>query len=330
VSLFNRARSPATASLGHEGRLPGFDGASGWLNSPPLTPADLSGKVVLANFCTYTCINWLRQLPYIRAWGDKYGKDGLVVIGVHTPEFSFEGDIDNVHEALAAMDVEYPIAVDSDYAIWDAFANHYWPALYLADADGTLRYHHFGEGLYEESERAIQALLEVDDELVSVAGSGLEAPADWDSLESPETYLGSGRAERFASPGGAVANERQAYAVPEALRINEWALAGEWTIRREDVISDQAGGSLAYRFHARDLHLVLAPEQQGDRVRFQVLIDGEPPRTARGSDADEDGNGVVSEPRLYQLVRQSGPITDRTFEITFLDPGIRAVVFTFG
>ena len=330
MSLFSRARDAATVPLGHEGRLPRFDGAAGWLNSEPLGPYELHGKVVLANFCTYTCINWLRQLPYVRAWAEKYRDRGLVVVGVHTPEFSFEGDLENVREALAAMDVDYRIAVDSDYAIWDAFANRYWPALYLADVDGALRYQHFGEGRYEESERAIQALLEVDDELVSVVGSGLEAPADWDSLESPETYLGYGRGERFASPGEAVSDERREYALPDALRPNEWALAGPWTIQREGSLLHEAGGRLAYRFHARDLHLVLAWERREAPVRFQVLLDGEPPGASHGADVDEQGNGVVSSPRLYQLVRQSGRIADRTFEIVFLDPGAQVVVFTFG
>jgi thiol-disulfide isomerase/thioredoxin len=328
VSLLRRHAEPVELSA--EGRLPEFAGATGWLNSEPLRPDELRGKVVLANFCTYTCINWLRQLPYVRAWAEKYRDRGLVVVGVHTPEFSFEGDLENVREVLAAMDVSHPIAVDSDYGIWDAFANRYWPALYLADGDGVLRYQHFGEGRYEESERAIQALLEVDDELVSVVGSGLEAPADWESLESPETYLGYARAERFASPGGAASDERREYALPDALKPNEWALSGPWTIQREGSALHEAGGRLAYQFHARDLHLVLAPERREAPVRFQVLLDGEPPGASHGADVDEQGNGVVSSPRLYQLVRQSGRIADRTFEIVFLDPGAQVVVFTFG
>jgi thiol-disulfide isomerase/thioredoxin len=318
------------AALPVEGHLPGFAGATGWLNSAPLSVADLRGKVVAVDFWTYTCINWLRTLPYIRAWAEKYKEHGLVVIGVHTPEFSFEHEIENVAAEVKDMRIDYPVAVDSDYAVWSAFANRYWPALYLGDTEGALRYHHFGEGRYTESERAIQELLGVDDELVSVEGSGLEAPADWDDLEAPETYVGYGQGERFASPGGGVGNERRAYTVPETLRPNQWALAGEWTIRQEGAALHEAGGRLAYRFHARDLHLVLAPGEGGAPVRFRVLIDGQPPGDSRGTDVDEQGDGVVSEPRLYQLIRQPGRIGDRTFEITFLDPGAQVYVFTFG
>jgi hypothetical protein len=286
--------------------------------------------VVAVDFWTYTCINWLRTLPYIRAWSEKYMEHGLVVIGVHTPEFSFEHEIENVAAEVKDMRIDYPVAVDSDYAVWSAFANRYWPALYLADAEGALRYHHFGEGRYADSERAIQELVGVEDELVSVEGSGLEAPADWDDLEAPETYVGYGQAERFASPGGGLGNERRAYTVPETLRPNQWALAGEWTIRQEGAVLHEAGGRLAYRFHARDLHLVLAPAEGGAPVRFRVLIDGQPPGDSHGTDVDEQGDGVVSEPRLYQLIRQPGRIGDRTFEITFLDPGVQVYVFTFG
>ena len=328
MSLFGERRGPGTETLPLEGHLPGFDGAIGWLNSEPLTPAGLRGKVVAVDFWTYTCINWLRTVSYIRAWAEKYREQGLVVIGVHTPEFSFEHEVENVRWAVQDMEIHYPVAIDSDYAVWDAFANRYWPALYLADREGGLRFHHFGEGRYEESERAIQELLGVDDELVSVEGAGLEAQADWDQLGSPETYVGFGQAERFASPGGADANERRTYAAPETLRSNQWSLAGEWTIRRESALLHETGGRLAYRFHARDLHLVLAPGE-GD-VRFQVLLDGEPPGASHGEDVDERGGGVVSEPRLYQLVRQSGSVDDRTFEIQFLDPGVEAYVFTFG
>jgi thiol-disulfide isomerase/thioredoxin len=325
-----RALEHRAQALPFEGRLPGFDGATGWLNSTPLSPDDLRGKVVLVDFWTYTCINWLRTLSYVRAWSEKYGERGLVVIGVHTPEFPFEHDFENVRRMVKTLRVDYPVATDNDYAVWEAFANRYWPALYLVDTEGALRFHHFGEGRFAESEGAIQALLGVDDELVSFEGSGLEAPADWDSLESPETYLGYGLAERFASPGGAVANERQAYEAPETLRSNRWALAGEWTIGRHAAVLNEAGGRIAYRFHARDVHLVLAPAEGNAPVAFRTRIDGEPPGRSHGGDVDEHGEGVVSEPRLYQLVRQQGRVGDRTFEITFLDPGVQAYAFTFG
>jgi thiol-disulfide isomerase/thioredoxin len=329
MSLFTR-RDHAAPSLASEGRLPDFDGATGWLNSSPLNPADLRGKVVLVDFWTYTCINWLRTLPYVRAWAEKYRERGLVVIGVHTPEFSFEHDLENVRRMVKALRVDYPVATDNDYAVWDAFTNRYWPALYLADGGGELRFHHFGEGRYEESERAIQQLLGLDGELVSVEGPDLEAPADWENLESPETYLGYGQGERFASPGGGVSNEVQAYAAPETLNTNRWALAGEWTIRRDHAVLHEAGGRLTYRFHARDLHLVMTPPDGETRVAFRVLVDGQSPGDSHGSDVDEHGQGVVSEPRLYQLIRQRGRVGDRTFEITFLDPGVQVYAFTFG
>jgi thiol-disulfide isomerase/thioredoxin len=329
MNLFGRQDRPATVELPVEGHLPGFDGSNGWLNSEPLTLDDLRGKVVAVDFWTYTCINWLRTLPYVRAWAEKYRDAGLVVIGVHTPEFPFEQDVDNVKRLVKELRVDYPVAMDKDYAVWDAFANRYWPALYLGDREGALRYHHFGEGRYEESERAIQALLGVEDGLVSVDGPGLEAPADWDDLGSPETYVGHGQAERFASPGGGAANERRAYVVPDTLRTNQWALEGEWTIRRDGAVLHEAGGRLAYRFHARDLHLVVAPAK-GAPVRFRVLLDGQPPGASHGTDIDEQGEGVVTEPRLHQLIRQPGPIDDRTFEIVFEDPGAEVYVFTFG
>ena len=317
--------------LSHEGDIPSLAGAIEWLNSEPLTPAGLRGNVVLVDFWTYTCINWLRTLPYIRAWEEKYREHGLVVIGVHTPEFPFEHDLENVRRMVKELRVAYPVAIDNDYAVWDAFSNRYWPALYLADAEGALRFHHFGEGRYAESERAIQQLLGVDEQLVAVEGSDLEAPADWDNLESPETYLGYGQAERFASPGGAGdGDERRAYAAPEQLRPNRWALAGEWTIERHASLLHEAGGRLTYRFHARDLHLVIAPAEGGAPVAFRVLLDGQPPGPSHGSDIDERGEGVVSEPRLYQLIRQRDRVRDRTFEITFLDPGVQVYAFTFG
>ena len=309
--------------------MPSLEGATGWLNSEPLTQDDLRDRVVLVNFCTFTCINWIRQLPYVRAWAKTYGDQGLIVVGAHTPEFSVEHDVDHIRRALAAMRVEHPIAIDNDYAVWDAFANRAWPALYLADKQGAIRFQHFGEGRYEDSERAIQELLGVDDELVSIEGQGVEAPADWEDLESPETYVGYGRAERFASPGGGVADERQTYAIPEELRPNQWALSGEWEIGREAAVLQEASGRLAYRFHSRDVHLVMAPPE-GASVPFRVLLGGKSPGPARGGDIDEQGNGVLSEPRLHQLIRQPGDIEDRTFEITFQAPGAEALCFTFG
>jgi thiol-disulfide isomerase/thioredoxin len=310
-------------------RMPSLGGATGWLNSEPLGPAELRGHVVLVNFWTLTCINWLRQEPYVRAWSQAYRNDGLVVIGVHTPEFSFEHEIDRVRQATKDRAIDYPVAVDNDYEIWSAFDNHYWPALYFVDADGIIRDHHFGEGRYEESERVIQRLLGIERELASVEGLGVEAEADWDHLRTPETYLGYGRSERFASPDGAAFDERSAYEIPERLRFNQWALAGEWTIGRESVVLDQAGGSIAYRFHARDVHLVLSPGAR-EPIPFRVLLDGEAPGQSQGEDVNEDGNGLLRDGRLYQLVREHNAVRDRTLEITFLEPGAAAYAFTFG
>ena len=326
----------AAVRLPVEGELPSFDGATGWLNSPPLTADGLRGKVVLAGFWTYTCINWLRQLPYLRAWAGKYADHGLVVVGVHTPEFPFEADADNVSRAVREMRIDYPVAIDSDYAVWSAFDNHYWPALYFADASGQVRHHHFGEGEYQRLEMVIQQLLAeagsagAGHELVSVNGRGAEAPADWASLRSPENYTGYERTENFASPGGAVPGERHAYTVPAELRLNRWALSGDWTLEEQAATLNEAGGRIAYRFHARDLHMVMGPAAAGTPVRFRVLIDGRPPGAAHGLDVDGPGTGTVAEPRLYQLIRQGGPISDRTFEITFLDSGAQAYAFTFG
>ncbi|TMF60194.1 MAG: redoxin domain-containing protein [Chloroflexi bacterium] len=325
------------AGEGRSGRMPPLAGATGWLNSPPLTPDDLQGKVVLIDFWTYTCINWLRTLPYVRAWAEKYKDRGLVMIGVHTPEFPFEKNVDNVRRAARDMRVEYPIALDSDYRIWEAFENHYWPALYFVDAHGMIRHHQFGEGDYEESERVIQRLLAeagvdgVDQALVLVEGQGAEAAADWSSLQSAENYLGYERTENFASPGGAAPEEPRVYAVPERLPLNHWALAGDWTLQPGAVHLNQTnGGRIAYRFHARDLHLVMGPARAGTSVPFRVLIDGRPPDAAQGVDVDEQGQGAMSEPRMYQLIRQRKAITDRRFEIEFLDSGVEAFVFTFG
>ena len=310
-------------------RMPPLGGATEWLGSEPLGPDVLRGRVVLVDFWTFTCINWLRTEPYVRAWSRAYRDDGLVVIGVHTPEFSFEHGIDRVLQAIKEREIDYPVAVDNDYAIWSAFDNHYWPALYFVDRDGIIRDHHFGEGRYEQSERVIQRLLGIERELVFVEGVGLEAEADWDQLRTPETYLGYGRSEDFASPGGAAFDELSGYEIPERLRFNHWALAGEWTIGRENVVLDGAGGSIAYRFHARDAHLVLSAGAHSP-IPFRVLIDGEAPGFAHGVDVDQDGNGLVREGGLYQLVRQDGEVRDRTLEITFHEPGAEAYVFTFG
>jgi thiol-disulfide isomerase/thioredoxin len=325
----------ASARLPIEGELPSFGGATGWLNSPPLTPAGLRGKVVLADFWTYTCINWLRQLPYVRAWAGKYSGQGLVVIGVHTPEFPFEHNPDNVRRAVADMRVGYPVAIDNDYAVWRAFGNYYWPALYFADVQGRIRHHHFGEGGYQQSEMVIQQLLAEagagsGHDLVSPDARGVEAPADWATLRSPENYTGYERTENFASPGGALPGEPQLYTAPAELRLNHWALSGDWTMGEQATTANTAGGQIAYRFHARDLHLVMGPAAAGTSVRFRVLLDGQPPGAAHGADADSEGHGTVAEQRLYQLIRQPGPITERTFEITFLDPGVEACAFTFG
>jgi thiol-disulfide isomerase/thioredoxin len=309
--------------------MPSLDGATAWLNSEPLGPADLGGHVVLVDFWTLTCINWLRTEPYVRAWSQAYRDDGLVVIGVHTPEFSFEHERDRVRQATKERGIDYPVALDNDYEIWSAFDNHYWPALYFVDADGIIRDHHFGEGRYEQSERVVQRLLGVDRELVSVEGRGVEAEADWDNLRTPETYLGYVRSQQFASSDRPGFDERRAYELPERLRLNHWALAGEWTIGREHVLLEQASGSIAYRFHARDAHLVLSSGAR-EPIRFRVLLDGEAPGPSHGVDVDEDGNGLLRDGRLYQLVREHDAVRERTLEITFLEPGAEAYVFTFG
>jgi thiol-disulfide isomerase/thioredoxin len=310
-------------------RMPSLGGATGWLNSEPLGPAELRGRVVLVNFWTWTCINWLRQEPYVRAWARSYRDDGLVVIGVHTPEFSFEHDFDGVRRATQEREIDYPVAADNDYAIWSAFANHYWPALYFADSDGIVRDQHFGEGRYEQSERVIQRLLGVERELVLVEGLGVEAEADWDHLQTPETYLGYWRGGRFASPDGATADERRTYELPPHLRVNEWALAGEWTIRGENIVLHEPGGTVAFHFHARDAHLVLSPGGHAP-IPFRVLLDGEPPGASHGVDVDEAGEGLLRDGRMYQLARQHDTIRDRTLEITFREPGAEAYSFTFG
>lgn len=319
-----------------EGQIPSLAGAIEWLNSKPLTPADLRGKVVLIDFWTYTCVNWQRTLPYVRAWAHKYGPNGLVVVGVHTPEFEFEKDLNNVRRAIKDLEVDYPVAVDSNYAIWRAFDNDYWPALYFVDAKGHIRGHQFGEGKYAEAELTIQQLLaeagnpNVARGLVSVDPHGLEVAADWNDVGSPESYTGYERAVNFASPGGVVADKNHTYHTPDRLRLNEWALSGDWTIGKDAVVLNTPNGRIAYRFHARDVNLIMGPERRGNTVRFRVLIDGEPPDDAHGGDVDANGYGEVSRQDTYQLIRQPKPIVDRQFEIEFLDSGAEAFDFTFG
>lgn len=316
--------------------MPPLEGAVAWINSQPLKTADLRGKVVLIEFWTYTCINWRRQFPYVRAWAEKYRDKGLVVIGVHSPEFEFEKNLENVRQMASEIGVRSPIAVDSNFIIWQAFHNAYWPALYFVDSQGRVRHHQFGEGDYEQSERVIKQLLTeagvsgVDDRLVSAAGEGPEAPADWEDLKSPENYLGYEKTEGFASPSGIVRDKSYTYATPTSLSLNNWAISGDWTIRNDASHLNRANGQLRYRFHARDVHLIMGPSVPGKRIRFRVLIDGHPPGAAHGVDVDEQGYGTMSEQRMYQLIRQPNPIADRDFSINFLDPDAEAFCFTFG
>jgi thiol-disulfide isomerase/thioredoxin len=325
-----------TGEIGGQSGLASLERANEWLNSPPLTASALRGKVVLIDFWTYTCINWLRTLPYVRAWDAKYRNRGLVVVGIHAPEFEFEKNRDNVHWAVKEMRVDYPVAVDNEHVIWRAFNNQYWPALYFIDAQGRARHHHFGEGAYQQSEMIIQRLLTeagvggIGDDLVAVDARGIEAPADWGTLKSPENYLGYERTENFASPGGAHSDKSHIYELPARLRLNEWALSGDWTVKKGEASLNGANGSIAYRFHARDLNLVMGPAAPGTSVRFRVLIDGQPAGPAHGIDVDEQGYGTATEQRLYQLIRQLKPIADRQFQIEFLGPGVEAFAFTFG
>jgi thiol-disulfide isomerase/thioredoxin len=320
--------------LAVQGSLPALGGATGWLNSRPLTPGGLRGKVVAVNFWTYTCINSIRALPFVRAWSEKY-KDKVVVLGVHTPEFEFEKGADNVRRAVHDMNIEYPIALDSNRAVWRAFKNDYWPAFYIVDAKGRIRHRQFGEGRYATAERAIQELLAesgveiVSREPVSVTGVGAEAAGDWDDLKSPETYLGHLRSESFVSYGGSLLGRRHEYVAPALSHVNDWSLTGLWTVGKASAVG-AAHGRIAYRFHARDLHLVMGPTVKGTAVRFRVLIDGQPPRAAHGVDVDEQGAGKVDQQRMYQLIRQAKPIADRQFEIEFLDAGGEVFVITFG
>lgn len=323
----------ATAQ-GASRELTALDRASEWLNGPRLTSAGLVGKVVVVQFCTYTCINWLRTLPYVRAWSQRY-RGNLVVIGVHTPEFPFEHDIDNVRRALAQMKVDHPVVIDNDYAIWRAFGNNYWPALYFFDAKGQVRDRHFGEGRYDESEKRIQRLLAeagvaTATDVVSVEGRGVEVAADWASLRSPENYLGYQRTANFASAGDVARDRRRVYGAPERLRLNEWALVGEWTVGRQSAVSARASARMLCRFHARDLHLVMGTSPATTPVRYRVTLDGRQPGEARGADVNEGGDGTVVEPRLYQLIRQSTAVFDRTMEIEFLDAGVELFALTFG
>jgi thiol-disulfide isomerase/thioredoxin len=310
-------------------RMPALTGGTGWLNSEPLGPAELRGHVVLINFWTLTCINWLRQEPYVRAWSQAYRDDGLVVIGVHAPEFSFEHEVDRVRRAAKERDITYPILIDNDFTIWRAFDNHYWPALYFIDRDGVIRHSRFGEGSYERSERTLQQLLGVERDLVGADGIGAEAAAEWDQLRTPETYLGYARGSNFTSSTRPVPDVSVRYEIPNQLRFNQWALDGAWTIGDEKVTLDQAGGTIAFRFHARDAHLVMSPGPR-EPIPFQVLLDGAPPKYAHGLDIGEDGRALLADGRLHQLVRQPDEIFARTLQITFADPGAEAYAFTFG
>ena len=328
--LFAKVRLP------FESKLPGFDGANAWLNSEPITTASLAGKVVAVDFWTFTCINWLRTLPYLRAWHDAYADKGLVIVGVHTPEFEVEHEIDNVRRAIEEMDIQYAVAIDNDYAIWNAFANQYWPALYIADAQGQIRHHHFGEGDDAKSEQVIRHLL-MDAGVVDLPADpapveirGIEVAADWPHVRSGESYVGYARADGFTSPERTAFDESRHYTIPARLHLNQWALGGAWTIGREETRSNEPNARIAFRFHARDLNLILEPHATDTPSGIRVLLDGKPPSDAHGLDVDADGNGVVTEPRLYQLIRQSGSITDRQFEIEFLDTGTAALCFTFG
>ena len=340
-AMMMRTDAAAGTELPVEGTLPSLAGATGWLNSPPLSVEGLRGKVVLVDFWTYSCINCLRALPYVREWEQRYRGQGLVVIGVHAPEFAFERNLRNVMGAVEDLKITYPVAIDNDFAIWRGFNNRYWPAHYFIDGQGRIRAHHFGEGNYAQSEQIIRQLLREngatlpeEPQAMAMAAAntrdGVERQADMRNLKSPETYLGHARAENFASPGGQRADQAADYAVPASLQLNQWALGGRWTVGDEDAQLQQAGGRIAFRFHARDLHLVLAPGADGKPVRFRVRLDGQAPGASAGGDIAPDGSGTVGGHRLYQLIRQSGDVRERTFEIEFLDPGVHAYAFTFG
>jgi cytochrome c biogenesis protein CcdA/thiol-disulfide isomerase/thioredoxin len=327
-------------ALDDEGPMPDLSGAVAWLNSPPLSSNSLKGKVVLIDFWTYSCINCLRALPYVETWAAKYKDAGLVVIGVHTPEFAFEKERSNVEKAVRDLKITYPVAIDSDYKIWEAFNNEYWPAHYFIDGKGRIRYHHFGEGEYDESERVIQELLKENGAqlslsaatpaAISVAGEGAEAAPDNADVRSPETYVGYHRAEHFASTHAIAQDAKRDYSPRPRLSLNQWALSGSWKVGAESAVLQTAPGKIVFRFHARDLHLVLGTTEDGRPVRFRVKLDGTAPGDDHGVDTDNNGSGTVQGHRLYQLIRQKGPVEDRTFEIEFLDPGVQAFAFTFG
>jgi thiol-disulfide isomerase/thioredoxin len=330
------AESPAAIRLPSEGEFPPLNGATGWLNSRPLTARSLRGSVVLINFWTFSCINSIRVLPYLRAWAAKYRNHGLAVIGVQAPEFEFEKGLDNVRWAVKDRMIDYPIAIDNDLAIWRAFNNEYWPALYFIDARGHIRHHQFGEGEYRQSEIVIQQLLAetgvqgLDHELAKVEGVGIEAAPDWADLRSPESYVGYDRTENFASSAGEARDKSHVYVGPSTLKLNHWAFSGDWTAKKQFALLNSPNGRIAYRFHARDLHLIMGPSAPGTTVRFRVTIDGQPPGVAHGVDVDNQGKGTVTQQRLYQLIRQTQPIVDRQFEIDFLDSGVETFDFTFG
>lgn len=340
--LHPRAPKPASpqvsgqTALPVEGAMPSLEGATTWLNSPPLTAEQLRGKVVLVDFWTYSCINCLRAIPYVRAWAEKYKDQGLVVIGVHAPEFAFEKNIDNVKKAIADLKINYAVAIDNDFNIWRAFNNEYWPAHYFIDANCQIRHHHYGEGQYEQSERVIQQLLKeaghqvASTDIVSVKGAGIEAAANMAGVKSPETYIGYQRSENFLSPGGIEEDDAKTYTAGPADALNGWSLTGSWNVGSEKATLTEPNGGIVYRFHARDLHLVLGLAADAKPVRFRVTVDGKPPGESRGMDVDGNGEGTVTDQRLYQLVRQNGPVEDRTFEIRFLDEGVQAYAFTFG
>ena len=325
-----------TPALPVEGHLATFDGATGWLNSEPLTPEGLRGRVVVVDFWTYTCINWLRTAPFVRAWAAKYKDLGLTVVGVHTPEFGFEHDVDNIAARAKGFGVDYPIAIDSNYGVWRAFDNHYWPALYIADVEGRIRYHHFGEGEYAMAEMVVQQLLlearveGVSPELVSVEPQGFEVPADWETLRSPETYMSYGRSPGFASPDPARLGLAHTYPEPARLFLNQWAPSGNWTLTDQAAVLNEAPGRIAFQFQARDVNLVMGPPARGASVPFRVLLDGAAPGTAHGFDVDDQGNGMLAEQRLHQLIRQPGPVNEKLVEIEFLGSGAEAYCFTFG
>jgi len=329
-----KASETSTLRLPVEGNLPAFGRGNEWLNSPPLSPADLRGKVVLVDIWTYSCINWLRHFPYVRAWGEKYKDRGLVVIGVHSPEFEFEKDLDNVRRAVKSMGLTHPIVLDSDHAIWRSFGNEAWPALYFVDAQGHIRQHQYGEGHYEEAEHILQQLLAeagqtgIPSTLVSIVPKGFEAQADWPNVRTPETYVGYALAENFESPRGAKRDKAATYSAPAHLGPNAWALAGQWTIGKQATVLNAPGGRLVFRFQARDVNLVMGASSTP--VRFRVRLDGRAPGAGHGLDVDGNGDGTANEPRLYQLIRQTGPIEERTIEIEFLDAGVQTFSFTFG